>query len=339
MEFMELITISLPVYNVEKYVEKSLLSAFNQTYDNIEYLIVDDKGTDNSMQIVRKVVDDSFGGLRNINGGVIIVEHPFNLGLGAARNTAIDCANGKYLFFMDSDDIIPPDCIQKLYEEMMRTNVDVVCGTRQRFGYPATPRKKGFVERNKEQIILGYFDGRFPVMSWNKLYDLDFLRRNGIKCIPHQTIEDNYFSFMVALNMHAYSLIPDITYVHCGRTDSVVGGGWSESVAKQWTQIIADLFEALRASSLPPDLKLTVKKKLFKKNWGCAKVALMSPHHVQHYVDEYLNPAILRDKDLFRSVFLLFAYLVSALPSSFKKTILFLHAKSENFSLGLRNKK
>ena len=104
----------MPIYNVAPYVERALLSALNQTFESIEFLIVDDRGTDNSMEIVRKIVAEHPRGK-----DVRIIEHPHNIGLGATRNTAIDNAQGEYLFFMDSDDEITPDCIEVLYKAMM----------------------------------------------------------------------------------------------------------------------------------------------------------------------------------------------------------------------------
>ncbi|MDR1632787.1 MAG: glycosyltransferase [Dysgonamonadaceae bacterium] len=118
---MDLITLSMPVYNVEKYVEKALLSALNQTYENIEFIIVDDRGSDKSMEIVRRIVAYHPKGKQ-----VRIIEHERNIGTGAVRNTAIENATGKYLFFMDSDDEISPDCIEKLYAKMQEENVDFV---------------------------------------------------------------------------------------------------------------------------------------------------------------------------------------------------------------------
>jgi glycosyltransferase involved in cell wall biosynthesis len=321
---MDLITLSIPVYNVEKYVERALLSALSQTYENIEYLIVDDKGNDNSMDIVRDIISIHPRGKM-----VKIVEHPVNIGLGATRNTAIENAMGKYLYFMDSDDEITPDCIKKLYDEMEKTDVDVVCGS---FGTVSKIKiipsdAKSFIEKDKTQIMLSYFNNRFPVMVWNKLYKLSFLREKHIKCVSYQTIEDNYFSFQVLLNIQSYGRISDITYLHYIRDDSITGGGWNEKMSKQWTSVSVDLLKLLQESSLDSKLKIKVKKRLFKRRWGISALALKSPHNVQHYVKDYLSPALLKDKDTFRSTYLLMAYIFSNMPFWFKKATLLLHAK------------
>lgn len=206
-----LITISIPVYNVEKYVEKSLSSALNQTYDNLEILVIDDKGTDNSMDVVRSII------ARHPRGNVVkIIDHGINQGTGATKNSAIDNANGKYIFFMDSDDYISLDCIEKLYSRIYETNAEIVVGSYDCFDYQQHFSKgkslKEFIYCN----INAYF--RFLKMpecyiqTWNKLYNLDFLRRNKIRCIPSNTYEDIYFSFQLLAVTNSVATIADITY-------------------------------------------------------------------------------------------------------------------------------
>jgi glycosyltransferase involved in cell wall biosynthesis len=150
---MELVTLSIPVYNAEPYIERTLLSALAQTYEPMEYIIVDDKGTDRSMDIVRKVIANHPRGK-----DVKIIEHPVNIGTGAGRNTAIDNAQGKYLFFMDNDDEIAPDCIRKLYDEMQRSDVDFVQGSMTTFSSdgrytpPHIQEKKAFLWKEGKKI-------------------------------------------------------------------------------------------------------------------------------------------------------------------------------------------
>lgn len=91
---MKKISLVFPVYNVAAYVRDSLLSALEQSYSNIEYLIIDDRGTDNSMDIVNDIVNS-----HSRKEAIRIIKHPKNRGLGGTRNTAILEATGEYLFF------------------------------------------------------------------------------------------------------------------------------------------------------------------------------------------------------------------------------------------------
>lgn len=212
----------MPVYNVAPYVERALLSALNQTFDSIEFLIVDDRGTDNSMDIVRKIVAEHPRGK-----DVRIIEHPHNIGTGATKNTAIDNAKGKYLFFMDSDDEITPDCIEVLYKAMMEDGpVDFVAGSYDIIDIEGNIKSGLKYKRVKmcgrlklAESVFRIRD-KFSITTWNKLYDIDFLRSNHIKCYPHHLNEDNIFTFDVILKSDTCILISEITLRQYQRENS-----------------------------------------------------------------------------------------------------------------------
>ncbi|OAV74907.1 putative glycosyl transferase [Bacteroidales bacterium Barb7] len=262
-----------------------------------------------------------------------VIEHPVNLGLGAARNSAIDAAKGKYLYFMDSDDEITSDCIQKLYEKMTETDVDVICGTYSQIGGTVISHSetKDVIAKNKEQVMLNYLNGKFPVTVWNKLYKTSFIRINNIRCVPHQTIEDNYFTFQIVINAQSYSIISEITYFYHIRNGSVTNGGvWSENIYIQWSKIFKDQLSALNASSLDFVLRRKIKKKLFWTRIGVSERALKSPHNVQHYINDYLSSSFLKDKDTLFSGILLLASGISQMPLAVKKVFLLIHMKLYN---------
>lgn len=206
----------MPVYNVEKYVERALLSALNQTYENIEFIIADDRGTDTSMDIVRRIVSSHPRGKQ-----VRIIEHERNIGTGAGRNTAIENATGKYLLFMDSDDEISPDCIEKLYAKMQEENVDFVEGS-----YQYLSRSGEIIEdtiysalnlKGHLEVAQQFFKKESKAHHlglWNRLYRLSFLRDNRILCNPAHLTEDFAFSFQVFLNARSCSFVPEITYFY-----------------------------------------------------------------------------------------------------------------------------
>ena len=117
---MPLVTIAIPVYNVEKYIKSCLQSVLCQSYKNIEVLIIDDCGTDGSMDIVRQI--------KNINprgGAMRIISNKQNQGIATVRNQMIDEANGDYLFFLDSDDYITEDAISIMVDSSIRYQSEV----------------------------------------------------------------------------------------------------------------------------------------------------------------------------------------------------------------------
>ena len=114
----DLITIIIPVYNVEQYLNRCVDSIINQTYNNLEIILVDDGSTDNSGKIC-----DEYA----LKDKRIKVIHKENAGVSLARNAGIDVAKGEYIGFIDSDDYIEPDMYEYLYNLMIENNSDISC--------------------------------------------------------------------------------------------------------------------------------------------------------------------------------------------------------------------
>lgn len=119
---MKMISVLVPVYGVEKYIERCARSLFEQTYENIEYVFVDDCGTDHSIDILNQVVENYPFRKQNVR----IVRHDRNRGLAAARNTAIENANCDFILHVDSDDYVDLDFVEKLVKKQMECDADMV---------------------------------------------------------------------------------------------------------------------------------------------------------------------------------------------------------------------
>ena len=107
------ISIIVPIYNVEPYIERCLRSVMIQTYSNIECILVDDCTLDNSMKICDCLLGNYIGPIE-----FKVLHHDHNRGLSAARNTGTDAATGEYIFYLDSDDEITPDSISLMVAEV-----------------------------------------------------------------------------------------------------------------------------------------------------------------------------------------------------------------------------
>lgn len=116
----DLVTTIIPVYNVEDYLEQCIDSVINQTYKNIEIILIDDGSTDNS-----GIICDKYGQ----RDQRIRVIHKENGGLSSARNTGLDIMEGKYVYFLDSDDYLALDLIEVYVELIKKYNADIVQGT------------------------------------------------------------------------------------------------------------------------------------------------------------------------------------------------------------------
>ena len=112
------ISVILPVYNVAKYLEECLDSLINQTLKDIEIICVDDKSTDNSLQILKEYAEK--------DSRIRVIEFEINKGQGIARNYGIDIAQGDYISFVDPDDWIEPNALEELYNQAKALNSEVV---------------------------------------------------------------------------------------------------------------------------------------------------------------------------------------------------------------------
>ena len=117
----ETVSVIIPVYHVEEYIEECIQSAILQTYPHIEIILVDDCGTDTSIAKAEKRLQAS-------NRQWQTVRHQHNRGLSAARNTGVKIATGDYIYFLDSDDYIAPDCIQRLVDAIHLHQKDIAIG-------------------------------------------------------------------------------------------------------------------------------------------------------------------------------------------------------------------
>ena len=318
----DLITIAIPVYNAEKYIERTLLSALNQTYPNIEYIIIDDKGSDHSMEIIKQIKKT-----HNRGSAIKIIEHIINCGVCTARNTALDNATGKYFFFLDADDEIIIDCIEVLHNEITRVDADFINGGRRIIKGNETISEDMYpdlVIKDVEQIILGYFNNTYSLYSTNKLFKMSFLNKHKLR-IHLDTIDDINFSFSVALQAKTIATISKVTYLYYIIEGGVSSGGdWSEKTYTWFISTFKIKNEQIRNADLPTALKIKIKKKFFAERLIIANNAVKTHLNVQHCIKDYLNSDYF-DRDIWRSIILFTFYLYSKMPLSIKKiTIPFL---------------
>lgn len=113
-----MISVIITAYNVEQYVETAIESVIAQTYKDIELIVVLDAPTDSTSEIVKK--------LARREKCIHIIEHKTNLGAGQSRRDGITYSKGEYVFLLDADDYIKPDCLDELYKEAKRTGADIV---------------------------------------------------------------------------------------------------------------------------------------------------------------------------------------------------------------------
>lgn len=172
---MELISVIIPVYNVERYLERCLDSVVNQTYKNLEIILIDDGSSDGSGEICDKYA--------KLDKRIIVI-HQNNSGVSAARNKGIDIAKGDYISFIDSDDTIEANMYEILLKNAVESGAEIsYCGFSQielngEVKYINNTLKKIILE--KKEVVKGYFfnDAIKLLMycPWNKLFSKKILK-------------------------------------------------------------------------------------------------------------------------------------------------------------------
>lgn len=119
-----LVSVLVPVYNVEPYIERCARSLFEQTYDNLEFIFCDDCSTDRSVYVLEQVIRD----YPNCERRIRIVHHDHNRGLAAARNTLVEFSKGVFVFWVDSDDWVETNAVELLVAKQQETDADFVTG-------------------------------------------------------------------------------------------------------------------------------------------------------------------------------------------------------------------
>jgi len=217
------VTIGVPVYRSVKYIEASLLSALNQTFQDVEFLIVDDAGNDGSMDVVASLQRNHPRGDK-----IRILVNSKNMGVSYSRNRIIEEAKGRYLYFMDSDDTIESNTIQLLYEAIIHNHTQIAYGSYEIIdaivGMPTVKyQKDSLVLTGKDELAMYAFRNNhiFHVSVCNHLIDLTFLRQSHVKFPDVTYWEDMAYTVELVTKVESAVLLPQITYHYIRRLGSL----------------------------------------------------------------------------------------------------------------------
>lgn len=251
------VSIVVPVYNVEPYIEDCLKSVAEQTYKgDIECIIVDDCTPDGSCAIIEHFINEYNGSI-----DFKLLHHTKNRGLSAARNTGIDAATGEYIYFLDSDDEITPNCIELLAEPLKNKKYDFVIGNYiTTFSQNIAPILQEDGELlGTEEIRKSYFANKWYAMAWNKLCNICFIRRNHLNFKEGIINEDELWSFQLANIAESMFAVGRHTYLYKTRDTSIMGAIGEYKKAISYSIIIAELQKTIKARNFNYD-NVTFKK-------------------------------------------------------------------------------
>lgn len=245
-----LISVIVPVYNVEKYLGECIDSVLHQTYKELEIILVDDGSKDSS----GKICDGYAEKYENIT-----VIHKENAGLGFARNTGLDCIHGKYVTFLDSDDYLKEDAIEMLYDNLKKNQVDMC-----KSGFRKVDNNKGIIneirydyqvfEGEKAKLeMLPRMIGSLPdckdsieMAVCASLYNVEHIRKHNIR-FPS---ERQFISEDLVFN------IDYMQYAHGACTLNYIGYNYRYNIGSLTTQYREDRYEASKMFYLEMKRKL-----------------------------------------------------------------------------------
>lgn len=247
MEYI--VTIGMPVYNVKAFIRESLESALSQTFDAIEFLIIDDCGSDGSVEIVRGMQSQHPRG-----HDIRIISQPSNMGPGEARNKVIEEAKGKYLFFMDADDTIEPTAIDLLYKGLVVNRADICFGSYdqtkdfnredERFVYQY-PHRVFICNDDFGNFVFRKYDG-IQTSACNFLIAKDIFLLTGLRFLPVYYWEDMTMMMRLPAYVNRAITLPDITYHYKCRYDSLSNFNEREHIPKQEIQDTVSAIERVK---------------------------------------------------------------------------------------------
>ena len=227
------VSILVPVYGVEKFIERCVTSLMEQTYPSLEYIFVDDASPDCSMDLLHKTIKK----YPTREGQVRILSHDHNRGLAAARNTAFDHATGDFVYIVDSDDYIEPTTIEMMVNCQEATGADLVLAnyyihTTERVEKVSLP---SFA--NKKELVLNMIGLNTYHSIWNKLIRRSLLEDYHIRTIEGCDVgEDLFFMTKVAYYTNSFTQDEAFTYhyIQCDNPKSYWG-----KLNKKFTERVA----------------------------------------------------------------------------------------------------
>lgn len=250
------ISVIIPVYNVEKYLSECLDSVVNQTYKNLQIILVDDGSTDFSGKICDVYAEKD---------NRITVVHQKNAGAGAAKNTGLDLVKGEYFSIIDSDDYIELDMYEKMVNSLEKYNVDIVqCLFRNVFVNDSFDRKYK-IKSNYPKVLTSkrflkeyLYDWKYAIFA-NKVFKSSLLK--DIRFPVGRKIDDEFFTYKLVCNAKKVVNIDNILYNYRMRKTSVMNENNSDRLIYDRIDCFIERYNYV--SDIYPSLKKKYNLKLY----------------------------------------------------------------------------
>jgi len=312
-----IVSILVPIYGVENYIERCAVSLFEQTYPSLEYIFVDDATPDHSIEILEKLINRYPKRISQVK----IYHHEHNKGLSAARNTAVEVATGDYLWHVDSDDYISPQAVEILVNTALFTKADIVIFDV--IMLKEHKRKRLQAEyKDKISYLRGLLQHRYLCAHWNKFYLTSFYKGTNIHSVEEIRLAEDYAvtprlvhlaQRIVALHesLYFYETRNQSSYVHNLNRDAIISHYNANSVlVNYFTQVIdKDLWSNV-ISLIKQRSVTSLVKQSSRSSWNDIRVIysndLCSDVRLLNWVDRIIYSLFRSKSDNTLSLFLYF---------------------------------
>lgn len=222
MDNDNLVSVVVPIYNVEKYLSYCIETLINQTYSNLEIILVNDGSTDSSGMICEEY--------KNKDNRVFVI-HKENGGLSDARNVGLKYSKGKYILFIDSDDYVKLNMVEKLFDSCKKNQSDIgICYFEKVFD-DSIQTNNVESATGDEYIISGrdiiskiyHGDGsQIAFTAWNKMYKRELFTANNIIYPVNRYHEDTFITYQLLFNAKKVSVVTEVLYYYRIRPTSIM---------------------------------------------------------------------------------------------------------------------
>lgn len=295
------VSVIIPIFNCDKYLNGCLDSLKGQILYETEYIMVNDASTDNSLAILNQYAQE--------DNRFYVISLDKNMGAGAARNVGLKAAKGEYLLFLDSDDVFEPELLSRMYETCKKEEADISICEADAFTDDVNSRSPFYVFNRGMRVLLQdlrvFNYHMFPTcifsifgtMAWNKLYRREFVLGNNIRFQEIPSINDFYFT-CTAVTKATKIVLCEGFYVHYrkGRPQSISRKSLNDT--KQYSNHLYEAFIALQKR-----LKEDQNFDLVKDSYINAVLILFLPMlwnaaislHIRHYLYNLFKEKIFYD--------------------------------------------
>ena len=274
------ISIIIPIYKVEPYIERCIQSVLRQTYRDLEIILVDDCTPDRSMEMAKACIEQS---PLSKDLKFIFLRHEQNRGLSVARNTGMEAATGEYVMFIDSDDHITDDCVETLVKPLEDFSYDIVAADyelhQNGLCCALHPLNIQGEVMGTENIAENLLKDNLYCMVWNKLYKTTYIRDNKIRFQERLPNEDELWTALIACTAKSMYAVQKKTYHYELREGSLMTSKEREPFYKIIIRILQCFYKHMEQGNLVLNVDAAMKA---EKRW-IRNIYRFAPKNIPSY--------------------------------------------------------